>query len=173
MATWAWAWAWACARARGLGMRVCMTCTCTVMCMCKHADRHVHLMCTCTWEPWPHSNSLPPTACATLPVRTCAVLLLTLLPPIGLTLPLSWWLACPLHAGGADVSMLHNVFKGEGAAADGTRHAVRTPGRRSTPALVRRARRRHRVWLVKMTRAPAARAPCWRAKFILYILNLY
>lgn len=93
-----------------------------------------------------------------------------------LTLPLSWWLACPLQAGCADVSMLHNVFKGEGAAADRARHAVRTPGRRSTPALVRRGRRRHRVCLarVKMTRrrgarrarTPAERAPCWRAKFI-------
>jgi hypothetical protein len=109
-----------------------------------HMHSHVHVQ-TCTWEPCPHSSSLPPTAYVTLPVRTCAVLLLTLLPPIGLTLPLSWWLACPLHTGGADVSMLHNVFKGEGAAADGARHAVRTPGRRSTPALVRRGRRRHRV----------------------------
>ena len=88
------------------------------------------------------------------------------------TLPLSWWLACPLQAGGADVSVLHNVFKGEGAAADGARHAVRTPGRRCTPALVRRGRRRHRVCLarVKMTRRRARRArtpsaPFWRAKF--------
>lgn len=51
-----------------------------------------------------------------------------------LTLPLSRWLARPLKAGGTGVGVLDDVFKGEGAAADGAGHAVRTPGRRSTPA---------------------------------------
>ena len=111
------------------------TCTCT---------------CTCTCACGSHGPpATPPTACATLLVHACATLLLTfLLPPIGLTLPLSWWLARPLKAGSTGVGVLCDVFKGERSAADGTGHArPRTPGHRERQASRARGWRATRGWV--------------------------
>ena len=106
--------------------------------------------CTCTCACGSHGPpATPPTACATLLVHACATLLLTfLLPPIGLTLPLSWWLARPLKAGSTGVGVLCDVFKGERSAADGTGHArPRTPGHRERQASRARGWRATRGWV--------------------------
>ena len=121
------------------------TCTCT---------------CTCTCACGSHGPpATPPTACATLLVHACATLLVHacatllltfLLPPIGLTLPLSWWLARPLKAGSTGVGVLCDVFKGERSAADGTGHArPRTPGHRERQASRARggAGPQHAAWV--------------------------